>query len=154
LGEEIALELALCPTLGRVLVDVGQIEQVLLNLALNARDAMHSGGVLTIATENALAPVELAADEALPAVTLRVTDTGSGMDEVTRQRAFEPFFTTKAKGQGTGLGLATVFGVVEQSGGHISLESEVGQGATFVITLPRCDHPPPVRAEVAGPRTS
>ena len=154
LGEEIALELALCASLGRVLVDVGQIEQVLLNLALNARDAMPSGGVLTIATENALAPVELAADEALPAVTLRVTDTGSGMDEVTRQRAFEPFFTTKAKGQGTGLGLATVFGVVEQSGGHISLESEVGQGATFVITLPRCDDPPPVRAEVAGPRTS
>jgi PAS domain S-box-containing protein len=144
LGEEIALELALCPTLGRVMVDVGQIEQVLLNLALNARDAMPSGGVLTIATENGLAPVKFAADEALPAVTLRVTDTGSGMDEVTRQRAFEPFFTTKAKGQGTGLGLATVFGVVEQSGGRISLESEVGQGATFVITLPRCDDPLPV----------
>ncbi|HEY3254497.1 MAG TPA: ATP-binding protein [Polyangiaceae bacterium] len=143
LGEDIVLKMALCPTLGRVRVDVGQIEQVLLNLSLNARDAMLNGGVLTINTDNALAPVKFGGDEPLPAVTLSVSDTGSGMDEATRQRAFEPFFTTKAKGKGTGLGLATVFGVVEQSGGRISIASAVGQGATFVIYLPRCDDPPP-----------
>ena len=144
LGEDIILKMMLCPTLGPVRVDVGQIEQVLLNLALNARDAMLNGGVLTIATDNVLAPVKAGSDDALPAVTLSVTDTGSGMDEATRQRAFEPFFTTKAKGKGTGLGLATVFGVVEQSGGRISVVSEVGHGASFVIHLPRCDEPLPV----------
>jgi two-component system, cell cycle sensor histidine kinase and response regulator CckA len=159
LGEDIVLKLALCPTLGRVKVDVGQIEQVLLNLALNARDAMPSGGVLTIATDNVHAPVKAGADEALPAVSLSVSDTGSGMDDATRQRAFEPFFTTKAKGKGTGLGLATVFGVVEQSGGRISVVSEVGQGATFVIHLPRCDEPLPVprvslRPELPRPQAS
>jgi len=144
LGEDIVLKMTLCPTLGPVRVDVGQIEQVLLNLALNARDAMLNGGVLTIATDNVLAPVKVGTEEALPAVKLSVTDTGSGMDEATRQRAFEPFFTTKAKGKGTGLGLATVFGVVEQSGGRISVASEVGRGASFVIHLPRCDEPLPV----------
>jgi two-component system cell cycle sensor histidine kinase/response regulator CckA len=144
LGEDIVLKLALCPTLGPVRVDVGQIEQVLLNLALNARDAMQNGGVLTIATDNVLAPVKVGVEEAVPAVKLSVADTGSGMDEATRQRAFEPFFTTKAKGKGTGLGLATVFGVVEQSGGRISVASEPGRGATFVIHLPRCDEPLPV----------
>ncbi len=143
LGEDIVLKLTLCPSLGPVKVDVGQIEQVLLNLALNARDAMLNGGVLTIATDNVVAPLKVGGDEALPAVTLAVADTGSGMDEATRQRAFEPFFTTKANGKGTGLGLATVFGVVEQSGGRISVQSEVGRGATFVIYLPRCDDPLP-----------
>jgi len=144
LGEDIVLKIALCPNLGPVRVDVGQIEQVLLNLALNARDAMLNGGVLTIATDNVVAPIKAGGDEAVPAVLLSVRDTGAGMDEATRQRAFEPFFTTKAKGKGTGLGLATVFGVVEQSGGRISVASEVGQGATFVIYLPRCDEPVPV----------
>ncbi|HYQ46870.1 MAG TPA: ATP-binding protein [Polyangiaceae bacterium] len=148
LGEDIVLKVALCPTLGRVRIDVSQIEQVLLNLALNARDAMQTGGVLTIATDNVVAPVKIGSDEAVPAVTLSVRDTGSGMDEATRQRAFEPFFTTKGKGKGTGLGLATVFGVVEQSGGRLTLTSEVGQGTTFVIYLPRCDEP------VAAPRSS
>jgi PAS domain S-box-containing protein len=144
LGEDIVLKIALCPKLGPVKVDIGQFEQVLLNLALNARDAMLNGGVLTIATGNVTAPVKAAAEQAVPAVTLSVTDTGAGMDAATQQRAFEPFFTTKATGKGTGLGLATVFGVVEQSGGRISLSSEVGQGASFVIYLPRCDDPPPV----------
>jgi len=141
LGEEIALKLSLCPALCLVRVDVSQIEQVLLNLALNARDAMVNGGVLTIATDNVFAPVKAGIDEPVPAVTLSVTDTGSGMDEATRQRAFEPFFTTKAKGKGTGLGLATVFGVVEQSGGRISLSSEVGRGSTFIVHLPRARAP-------------
>jgi len=144
LGEDIVLEMALGASLGRVKVDVGQIEQVLLNLALNARDAMPSGGKLTISTANELAPIKITSDEAVPAVTLAVADTGTGMDEATRQRAFEPFFTTKAKGKGTGLGLATVFGVVQQSGGRISITSEVAHGATFVIHLPRCDDPLPI----------
>jgi len=142
LGEDILLKMTLAVGLGRVRVDIGQIEQVLLNLALNARDAMENGGVLTIATDNVMAPVK-AGEPAVPAVTLKVSDTGSGMDEVTRQRAFEPFFTTKASGKGTGLGLATVFGVVEQSGGRVTIASELGQGATFVIYLPRCDDPGP-----------
>jgi len=144
LGEDIVLKVVLNPELGPVKVDVGQIEQVLLNLALNARDAMGSGGVLTITTTNTLAPVKVDVDEAVPAVCLSVADTGSGMDEATRQRAFEPFFTTKPKDKGTGLGLATVFGVVEQSGGRISVSSELGKGAKFSIYLPRCDEPPPV----------
>lgn len=152
LGEDIVLRIALCPSLGPVRVDVGQIEQVLLNLALNARDAMQNGGVLTIATDNVVAPIKAGNDEAVPAVTLSVADTGSGMDEATRQRAFEPFFTTKAKGKGTGLGLATVFGVVEQSGGRISVISEVGQGSTFVIHLPRCDDPVPMPRSSLRPK--
>ena len=143
LGEDITLETELSPTLGRVKVDVGQVEQVILNLALNARDAMPKGGVLTIATANVVAAVKVGATETRPAIMLSVSDTGSGMDEATRQRAFEPFFTTKAQGKGTGLGLATVFGVVEQSGGRISVSSEPGRGAEFVIYLPRCDEMPP-----------
>ncbi len=142
LGEDIMLKTTLCAPLGKVKVDVGQIEQVLLNLTLNARDAMPKGGVLTIATANAEEPLR-PGEEARHTVMLSVTDTGAGMDEATQQRAFEPFFTTKALGKGTGLGLATVFGVVEQSGGRISLSSEVGRGATFVIHLPRCDEAPP-----------
>lgn len=148
LGEDIVLKTELAAELGHVLVDVGQVEQVILNLASNARDAMPQGGVLTIATANAFASVKVNSEERLPAVMLSVSDTGSGMDEATRQRAFEPFFTTKAQGKGTGLGLATVFGVVEQSGGRISVASEPGRGTTFVMHLPRCDEPLP------APRTS
>jgi two-component system cell cycle sensor histidine kinase/response regulator CckA len=143
LGEDIVLKTSLCVPLGRVKVDVGQLEQVILNLALNARDAMPKGGVLTISTANAEEPLR-PGEEPRPTVMLSVNDTGAGMDEATQQRAFEPFFTTKAVGKGTGLGLATVFGVVEQSGGRISLSTEVGRGATFTIHLPRCDEAPPV----------
>ncbi|HWZ88911.1 MAG TPA: ATP-binding protein, partial [Polyangiaceae bacterium] len=153
LGEDIVLKTSLCFPLGKVKVDVGQLEQVILNLALNARDAMPKGGVLTIATDNAEEP--LRGPEARPTVVLSVSDTGAGMDEATRQRAFEPFFTTKPQGKGTGLGLATVFGVVEQSGGRISLSSEVGRGSTFVIHLPRCDEaPPPPRVSVRPEKKS
>ena len=151
LGEDIVLKTELSPTLGRVKVDVGQVEQVILNLALNARDAMQRGGVLTITTRNAHAVVKVGATEARPAVVLSVADTGTGMDEATQQRAFEPFFTTKAQGKGTGLGLATVFGVVEQSGGRISVSSETGRGATFVIHLPRCDEALPAPRISARP---
>jgi PAS domain S-box-containing protein len=139
LGEDVVLRTELSSTLGRVKVDVGQVEQVILNLALNARDAMPNGGVLTIATSNVDGTSPLGEGAA---VRLSVADTGAGMDEATRQRAFEPFFTTKANGKGTGLGLATVFGVVEQSGGKISVSSQPGRGATFVIHLPRCDDTP------------
>ena len=144
LGEDIRLKIELGPTLGRVKVDVGQFEQVLLNLAVNARDAMPNGGTLTIASAN----VDAGSPIGGRCVRLSVSDTGAGMDEATRQRAFEPFFTTKANGKGTGLGLATVFGVIEQSGGRISVSSALGRGTTFVIHLPRCDEEP------APPRVS
>jgi PAS domain S-box-containing protein len=144
LGEDIVLKLDLSPTLGLVKVDLGQFEQVLLNLALNARDAMPNGGALTIATTNVDAVPALNGGAVARCVRLSVSDSGAGMDEATKQRAFEPFFTTKASGRGTGLGLATVFGVVEQSGGRISVTSEPGQGATFIIHLPCTDEAPAV----------
>jgi CheY-like chemotaxis protein/anti-sigma regulatory factor (Ser/Thr protein kinase) len=114
-----------------VLADPGQLEQVLGNLATNARDAMPSGGKLTLA-------VTIDAGE----VALRATDTGSGMDEEVKKRLFEPFFTTKPAGRGTGLGLATSFSIVEQAGGSMAVESEPGRGATFIIRLPRKLAPP------------
>jgi len=151
LGEDIVLQIELSEPLGKVKVDTGQIEQVILNLALNARDAMPKGGVLTIATANAEEPLR-PGEPLRPTVMLSVSDTGAGMDEATQQRAFEPFFTTKGVGKGTGLGLATVFGVVEQSGGRISLSSEPGRGTTFVIHLPRCDEQPQPRRPTLRPQ--
>jgi signal transduction histidine kinase len=150
IGADIELKTVLSPELGRIKVDSGQIEQVLVNLAVNSRDAMPNGGTLTIETKNTdLDAAEIMRQESQvlgePAestdqfVVLAITDTGSGMDENTKSHLFEPFFTTKEVGQGTGLGLATVYGIVKQSGGAVSVYSELGHGTTFKIYFPRID---------------
>ena len=135
LGDQIEVALRLEPQLGRVVANAGQLEQALMNLVLNARDATPHGGRVTIETGHAT--LEQSPVGPLRAVMVRVRDTGTGMDAATLSRAFEPYFTTKPPGKGSGLGLATVFAFVTQSGGHIEATSEVGQGSTFTLYLPR-----------------
>jgi PAS domain S-box-containing protein len=143
IGEDIALVTVLDPTLGQVRADPGQLGQVLLNLAINARDAMPRGGQLTLETANVAweEDDEREAPRIPPGryVQLRVSDTGVGMDTTVQAHLFEPFFTTKEVGKGTGLGLATVYGIVTQSGGYIAVDSALGRGTTFTLSLPRVD---------------
>ena len=154
IGEHIELEIVAGPDLGMVKADPGQINQIIMNLAVNARDAMPTGGRLILATDN----IEFTAShkcrfEDLPPgryVRLTVTDTGSGMDEETLDHIFEPFFTTKEVGKGTGLGLPMVYGIVKQNGGCVDVESQPGQGATFTIYLPRIE----AAVEAPGARVS
>ena len=156
-GTDMQLESRLDPALGAVRADPGQVEQVLVNLVVNARDAMPDGGAITVQTAN----VDLGEESRgqgvdLPPgryVMLAVSDSGCGMDRATQARIFEPFYTTKPVGQGTGLGLSTVYGIVQQSGGFVSVYSEPGQGTTFKVYLPRVDEPPdaPTREVDAAP---
>jgi PAS domain S-box-containing protein len=144
IGENIELQTQLAPDLGRTRADAGQIEQVIMNLVVNSKDAMPNGGKITIQSANAqLNHDDLRREYSYiqpgDYVVLSVTDTGQGMDKETQLRIFEPFFTTKEKGKGTGLGLSTVYGIIKQSGGYVLVESELRHGTTFRIYLPRVE---------------
>jgi PAS domain S-box-containing protein len=154
IGADIELTTILQPGLGRVKADPGQVEQIIMNLVVNACDAMPTGGGLTIQTHNTvLSELQVRQHAELPPgpyTVLAVTDTGSGMDDATKARIFEPFFTTKEVGKGTGLGLATVFGIVKQSGGFIEVESALGSGSTFRTYFPQIRQATQIRVSDHG----
>ncbi len=162
LHENISLELRLAPNLGTIRADVGQIEQIIMNLAVNAQDAMPQGGKLHIETSETVLEDEYVSERAAdlapgPYVVMSVSDTGVGMDKATLERVFEPFFTTRAEGKGSGLGLATVYGIVKQHGGHILVYSEPGYGTLFRVYFPRQGESVPapmVSADFAKPKGS
>jgi PAS domain S-box-containing protein len=162
IGEDVKLEVRALPDAWMTLMDPGQMEQIVMNLAVNARDAMPTGGKLTLKVSNVRVDDTDAVSDLVPGayVCLTVTDTGQGMDEALTQRVFEPFFTTKPRGSGTGLGLATVYGIVQQAGGHIRVHSRPEQGSSFQVFLPAVEVPvldPPAvdthAALVGGSRT-
>jgi PAS domain S-box-containing protein len=160
IGEAVVLQTELDPSLGPIEADPSQLQQVVMNLVVNARDAMPGGGTIWLETANTEA--DDGAIEPGRYVTLTVRDEGEGIDEETLRQIFEPFFTTKEAGKGTGLGLATVYGIVKQSGGYVEVESELGHGSSFRIYLPRAETsrapvnepPPPPAVQPAAPRTA
>ncbi len=161
IGEHVRLESESCSDLGSVEADATQVEQVIMNLVVNARDAMPRGGKIKLRTRNVDVDEASDANSVSPGryVSLAVSDTGDGMDAETQSRIFEPFFSTKSEGHGTGLGLSTVYGIVTQSDGHIQVDSTVGRGTTFEILLPRTDERPstvtilPARVPAQGHET-
>ena len=157
IGENMELVLRLDPRAGHIRADAGQIGQIVVNLVVNARDAMPNGGKVTIETGNFAfeQPLSIEHLDVKPGayVLLAVSDTGVGMDRETREHIFEPFFTTKELGRGTGLGLATSYGIVHQAGGHISVYSEPGRGSAFKLYFPRVDAPVEARPTVPVPTT-
>jgi CheY-like chemotaxis protein len=147
-GENIELVIIEGDDLGLVMADPGQLEQIIINLIVNSRDASRAGGRITVETSNA--SMSLPSGESADVVKLEVRDNGTGMDSETQMRIFEPFFTSKERGKGTGLGLATVYGIVTQSGGTIDVQSELGKGTAISLCLPRVHGEPDALDEAAG----